>query len=131
MKKWLSIIGAIGLTTINTTTLISCNKENNNENGEGDNKPQQPPKDSNWKLITDFNWLKDNFDNKYYFVIWKQSYSKEWEIMKFKHNIRYDMKIESYIKNNSFKGLYRWDGDGEPQTPTIEKNTGEITDWKE
>ncbi|AXF96983.1 spiroplasma plectrovirus-related protein [Spiroplasma phoeniceum P40] len=32
----------------------------------------------NWKLITDYNWLKDNFDNKYYFVIWKQSYSKEW-----------------------------------------------------
>ncbi|APE74472.1 lipoprotein [Spiroplasma citri] len=57
MKKWLSIIGAIGLTATRTTTLISCKKENNNENGGGDNKPepqynpQQPPKDSNWKLI--------------------------------------------------------------------------------
>ncbi|CAA35728.1 unnamed protein product [Spiroplasma phage R8A2B] len=91
--------------------------------------PRVKLKQDNWKLITDYNWLKDNFDNKYYFVIWKQSYSKEWEIMKFKHNMRYDMKIESYIKNNSFKGLYRWDGDGEPQTPTIDKNTGEITDW--
>ncbi|WFG99858.1 hypothetical protein M1771_07605 [Spiroplasma citri] len=27
--------------------------------------------------------------------------------------------------------LYRWEGVGEPQIPTIDKNTGEITDWKE
>ncbi|WP_277938962.1 hypothetical protein [Spiroplasma citri] len=31
----------------------------------------------------------------------------------------------------NIKLLYRWDGDGEPQLPTIDKNTGEITDWKE
>ncbi|WP_162475943.1 lipoprotein [Spiroplasma sp. ChiS] len=34
MKKWLSIIGAIGLNATSTTTLISCKKENNNENGK-------------------------------------------------------------------------------------------------
>ncbi|KAF0850862.1 MAG: hypothetical protein EIB84_05270 [Spiroplasma poulsonii] len=33
MKKWLSILGTIGLTTASTTTLISCEKPNNNENG--------------------------------------------------------------------------------------------------
>ncbi|WP_206750582.1 lipoprotein [Spiroplasma poulsonii] len=33
MKKWLSILGAIGLTATSTTTLISCEKPNNNENG--------------------------------------------------------------------------------------------------
>ncbi|AXF97132.1 DUF3688 family protein [Spiroplasma phoeniceum] len=33
--------------------------------------------------------------------------------------------------DNYIKGVYRWDGIGEPQTPTIEKNTGKITDWKE
>ena len=33
MKKWLSILGAIGLTAISTTSLISCKKPNNNENG--------------------------------------------------------------------------------------------------
>ncbi|QIA69041.1 lipoprotein [Spiroplasma citri] len=63
MKKWLSIIGAIGLTATSTTTLISCKKENNNKNEE-DNKPelpdnqqhnpQKPPKGSNWKLINGF-----------------------------------------------------------------------------
>ncbi|WP_310612952.1 lipoprotein [Spiroplasma citri] len=95
MKKLLSIIGAIGLIATSTTTLISCKKENNNKNEE-DNKPkpsynpqqpntQQPPKDSNWKLITDFNWLKDNFDNKYYFVIckiwkWFYNYKMNWKI---------------------------------------------------
>ncbi|PQP78853.1 hypothetical protein C6B38_03520 [Spiroplasma sp. ChiS] len=65
MKKWLNIIGAIGLTATSTTSLISCQKPNNNENGEGDNKPkpsynpQQPPKDSNWKLIG-----KNNYSNE-------------------------------------------------------------------
>ncbi|WP_158500731.1 lipoprotein [Spiroplasma kunkelii] len=38
MKKWLSIIGAIGLTATSTTTLISCNKEKNNENGASNNQ---------------------------------------------------------------------------------------------
>ncbi|WP_338964373.1 MULTISPECIES: lipoprotein [unclassified Spiroplasma] len=33
MKKWLSILGTIGLTVTSTTTLISCEKPNNNENG--------------------------------------------------------------------------------------------------
>ncbi|WP_151202523.1 DUF3688 family protein [Spiroplasma phoeniceum] len=32
-----------------------------------------------------------------------------------------------YIVNS----YYRWDGNGEPQIPTIDKNSGEITDWKE
>ncbi|ALA98424.1 Spiroplasmavirus-related protein [Spiroplasma kunkelii CR2-3x] len=35
------------------------------------------------------------------------------------------------IKNNYFKAVYRWDGVGEPQLPTINKNTSEIIDWKE
>ncbi|WFG96545.1 lipoprotein [Spiroplasma citri] len=54
MKKWLSIIGAIGLTATSTTTLISCEKSkkpNNNEENKPTPKPsynpQQPPKDSN------------------------------------------------------------------------------------
>ncbi|WP_424526298.1 lipoprotein [Spiroplasma endosymbiont of Glossina fuscipes fuscipes] len=57
MKKWLSILGTIGLTATSTTTLISCEKPNNNKNGVGNKpepwNPQQPPENSNWKLITD------------------------------------------------------------------------------
>ncbi len=41
------------------------------------------------------------------------------------------MQIENYIKDNRFKGIYRWDGNDEPQTPTININNGKITDWKE
>ncbi|QJU61835.1 DUF3688 family protein [Spiroplasma citri] len=146
-----SITGCtIGLTATSTTTLISCKKENNNKNGGGDNKPepsynpqqpntQQPPKDSNWKLITDYNSFENNVDNKYYFVEWKNT-SNEWKIGKFKHDtsgvkkigeVIYVHSIKYYAKNNNLKGLYRWDGVGEPQIPTINPNTGEITDWKE
>ncbi|ALA97241.1 putative lipoprotein [Spiroplasma kunkelii CR2-3x] len=65
MKKWLSIIGTIGLIATSTTTLISCNKEKNNEN-EASNQPdpsynpQQPPENSNWKLINRDNFVKEN-----------------------------------------------------------------------
>lgn len=27
--------------------------------------------------------------------------------------------------------VYDWNGNGEPQTPTIDENTSEITNWKE
>ncbi|WP_348735958.1 lipoprotein [Spiroplasma endosymbiont of Ammophila pubescens] len=133
MKKLLSILGTIGLTATSTTNLVACDKpkpNNNSENGNNKPEPQQPPKNSNWKLFNNFNWLKNNFDNKYYFVIWKHYNEKEWEIKKFKHNSKYDMGIQTYINNNNFKGLYRWDNISEPQIPTINKNTGEITDWK-
>ncbi|WP_180951639.1 lipoprotein [Spiroplasma melliferum] len=148
MKKILSILGTIGLTATSTTSLISCEKpksDNNNENG-GNNKltpntkpePQEPPKNSNWKLITDYNSFENNVDNKYYFVGWKNT-SNEWKIAKFKHDtsdvkkigeVIYVHSIKYYAKNNNLKGLYRWNGNGEPQIPAINSNTGQITDWK-
>ncbi|AXF95303.1 lipoprotein [Spiroplasma phoeniceum] len=153
MKKWLSIIGAIGLTATSTTTLISCKKENNNKNEE-DNKPkpsynaQQPPKDSNWKLI-DINWQKDKYkfenefkklNNKWYFFIESDTYGfnkylaknngnnikqvNEWNFLIFNGNY-------AYFDASKIKLIYCWDGISEPETPTIDKNTGEIIDWKE
>ncbi|AXF96262.1 lipoprotein [Spiroplasma phoeniceum] len=151
MKKWLSIIEAIGLTATSTTTLISCKKENNNENGGGDNKPepqynsQQPPEGSNWKLIG-----KNNFDNEFstknnksylflnLFDVGKYGIylsKNNGNISQKRNNIWY---LETYnpkdfvmFNTANIKSLYRWVGDSEPQIPTIDKNTGEITDWKE
>ncbi|AXF95733.1 lipoprotein [Spiroplasma phoeniceum] len=133
MKKWLSIIGAIGLTATSTTTLISCKKENNNENGGGDNKPepqynpQQPPEGSNWKLINYKDVDINNNNEKYYFGIRVYGSVNNW--------IPYGPIKGKEIKQISnfygCKAIYRWDGDSQPETPTIDKNTGEITDWKE
>ncbi|PQP78788.1 hypothetical protein C6B38_03950 [Spiroplasma sp. ChiS] len=148
MKKILSIIGAIGLTATSTTTLISCKKENNNKNKE-DNKPkpsynaQQPPENSNWKLIgkNNINNQFSIYDEKWYIIIAKNTTNQSIKIIKFKNN--QNEKSISPIINNTFYiypiynnwysiiNLYCWDGDGEPETPTIDKNTGEITDWKE
>ncbi|QIA73676.1 DUF3688 domain-containing protein [Spiroplasma citri] len=152
MKKWLSIIGAIGLTITSTTTLISCEKSekpnnNNNNNNNEENKPtipasqpQQPPKNSNWKTINGtFNNEFKTRNNKFYIISAKeQREDKTWKIIKFKND---DINnLFGNVWNNGVKikdiwyivnSLYRWDGDGEPETPTIDKNTGEITDWKE
>ncbi|UZQ29203.1 MAG: hypothetical protein OHM56_08270 [Spiroplasma phoeniceum] len=37
---------------------------------------------------------------------------------------------EKYKSGYKF-ALYRWDGNGGPQTPKINHNTGKITDWKD
>ncbi|GAA6238947.1 MAG: hypothetical protein SPLM_10640 [Spiroplasma phoeniceum] len=144
MKKLLSILGAIGLPATSTTSLISCKKPNNNENGGGNkpkpNKPQEPPENSSWK-ITD-NTFNDEFktrNNKFYIMSAKEKKEdKYWKIIKFK-NDDIDNPFGN-VWNNGVKvrdfwyivsNLYRWDGTNEPQTPDVDKDTGKIIDWKE
>ncbi len=144
MKKILSILGTIGITTTSTKSLISCEKPNNNEN-KGSNKPeptpepQQPPKNSNWKLINRDNFVKENNEknNKWYILIAKQIQSDNFSIIKFNFSSELIWKVGEYgghrINNRWYvyiNSLYRWDGVGEPQIPTINQNTGEITEWK-
>ncbi len=145
MKKILSILGTIGLTATSTTTLISCEKPNNNENGGG-SKPEPsynpqhkpPPENSNWKLIprvndvlvppkiiasTDKNkYVKE--DDRKYIVIYPYLI-QQWNI------IKTDAKnINNTWAWSSKAIIYYWDGSDEPELPTINKNTGKITDWK-
>ncbi|WP_348737003.1 lipoprotein [Spiroplasma endosymbiont of Ammophila pubescens] len=132
MKKWLSILGAIGLTATSTTTLISCKKPNNNENGNNKpeptsepKKPQQPSKDSNWKLMIEGENEKINHNLKTYIGL--KLIGKTWFINKWKGK---HLKTDTW-KIFGYKNIYRWDGVNEPQTPEIDKDTGKITDWKE
>ncbi|RUO86409.1 hypothetical protein D9R21_03240 [Spiroplasma endosymbiont of Megaselia nigra] len=157
MKKLLSILGIIGLTTTSTTSLISCEKPNNNENEENNKpkpapEPQQPPKNSNWELIdypTSTIKLRDLFknpDNKWYvinlfttqegYIIRKFKFTNKTKLVK---KSDYDETAWKY-KFKDYEGLptelvgyyryvYRWNGVNEPQTPEI-NNGGEITDWK-
>ncbi|WP_241970032.1 lipoprotein [Spiroplasma poulsonii] len=140
MKKLLSILGTIGLTATSTTTLISCEKPNNNEN-DGDNKPepwnpQQPPENSSWKLIP-LDKLNRNPDNKWYIGIVKKKQNDNFSIIKFNFSnksIWDNSGVPYHIINGVwylFKSYYCWDGLNEPQTPEIDTNTGKITDWKE
>ncbi|WP_338991113.1 lipoprotein [Spiroplasma endosymbiont of Seladonia tumulorum] len=149
MKKILSILGAIGLTATNTTSLVACDKPkpNNNENGGGNKpeptpEPQQPPENSNWKLVTDIkNEFKEKNNKWYFFCIertdftLKKYYSTSlWENngINIEYNNAKNIKIGfETIKIIDIKSIYRWDGKGEPQTPQIDTNTGKITDWKE
>ncbi len=146
MKKLLSILGTIGLTTTSTTSLVACDKpkpNNNSENGgnkpEPTPEPQQPPKNSNWKLINRDNFVKENNEknNKWYILIAKQMQSDNFSIIKFNFSSELIWKVGEYgghrINNRWYvyiNSLYRWDGVGEPQIPTINQNTGEITEWK-
>ncbi|UNF61183.1 lipoprotein [Spiroplasma poulsonii] len=123
MKKILSLLGTITLIGTSTTTLISCEKPNNNENG-GVNKPEpkpepekpeEPPRNSNWKLVDGFINEKNN-DNKKYIGIVK--IENGWKIIKWtEKNIEWKYQ---------YKSIYRWDGNGEPQMPEIDTNTGKI-----
>ncbi len=146
MKRLLSIIGAISLVGTSTTSLVACDKpkpNNNSENGgnkpEPTPEPQQPPKNSNWKLINRDNFVKENNEknNKWYILIAKQMQSDNFSIIKFNFSSELIWKVGEYgghrINNRWYvyiNSLYRWNGVGEPQIPTINQNTGEITEWK-
>ncbi|AXF96305.1 lipoprotein [Spiroplasma phoeniceum] len=140
MKRILSIIGAIGLTATSTTTLMSCKKENKKDTKPiaPTTKAQQPPEDSNWKLIN-FNNRKNEFlkpNNKWYFYV--RQFGSEYIYEKFYFDDNFIKNKNTHWqhlkngtdfiwKNNS---VYCFNGSSEPQIPTIDKNTGEITDWK-
>lgn len=51
MKKLLSILGTIELTATSTTSLISCEKPNNNENGGVINQNLNPKNHNNHQKI--------------------------------------------------------------------------------
>ncbi|WP_253301715.1 lipoprotein [Spiroplasma endosymbiont of Phyllotreta cruciferae] len=51
MKKILSILGAIGLTATSTTSLIACEKPNNNENGGVINQNQKNQNNNHQKIV--------------------------------------------------------------------------------
>ncbi|UZQ30920.1 MAG: DUF3688 family protein [Spiroplasma phoeniceum] len=104
--------------------------------------------EDNWKLI-DINWRKDRYkfenefkklNNKWYFFIESDTYGfnkylaknndnnikqvNEWHWIIILNNGNY-----AYFDASKIKLIYCWDGVGEPQTPTINSNNGEITDW--
>ncbi|WP_348736607.1 lipoprotein [Spiroplasma endosymbiont of Ammophila pubescens] len=137
MKNLLTILGTIGLTATSTTSLISCEKPNNSENGE-DNKPEpttepeQPPVKSNWKLITDKYIPRDT---GWYIISYK--WFGEFNIIKVNSSEKYGNDINKIIGSsfNNYENIniYKWNLDNEPmgfQLPKININTGEITDWK-
>ncbi|WFG96434.1 DUF3688 family protein [Spiroplasma citri] len=75
-------------------------------------------------------------DNKWYIAIVKKQRTDDFSIIKFNFSDKSVWSVGApyhtingvwYIVNL----FYRWDGNDEPETPTINKNTGEITDWKE
>ncbi len=144
MKKWLSILGVIGLTTISTASLISCEKPNNTcEKKDHRNWKEQCYNDSSFAEI----------DNKYYIIIWRNNTNNNWRINKFNNNnILISIVNDNYpnltkfrgrlqISNSAtdrilwesddgsyFKSVYRWDGNNDPQIPEIDDN-GKITNW--
>ncbi|AXF96397.1 spiroplasma plectrovirus-related protein [Spiroplasma phoeniceum P40] len=74
----------------------------------------------NWKLVDNKDEEKNR--NKIYIGIWENG--SNYKIINWKANPA-QPKWPLY----HFEIVYRWDGVGEPQIPTINPNTGEIIDW--
>ncbi len=131
-QKILSVLGTIGLTAISTTSLISCKKPNNSENGSNKPYPQQPPKNSKWKL----NEYSISPDNKCYIAIVKKKKTDNFSIIKFNFSNEsvWSVGAPYHIINGTLyivNSFYQWQNNNEPTRPTVNKDTGEITDWKE
>nr|CAK99685.1 plectrovirus spv1-r8a2b orf 1 c-terminal truncated transmembrane protein [Spiroplasma citri] len=96
--------------------------------------PRVKLKVDNWKLIP-LDKLNNNPDNKWYIGIVKKKQNDNFSIIKFNFSnksIWDNSGVPYHIINGVwylFKSYYCWSGNDEPETPTIDKNTGEITDW--
>ncbi|WP_425380371.1 lipoprotein [Spiroplasma endosymbiont of Stenodema calcarata] len=135
MKKWLSILGAIGLTTTCTTSLISCQKRNNNENTGGDKpkpnnpqQPQEPPIGSNWKWYSG-DELNHGPTNKWYILISKSTNSTD--AVYAIDLIHFTTSTSIKPKYPLLKSIYRWEELNKPSLPIIDNKTGKISNWKE
>ncbi len=71
----------------------------------------------NWKLVKN-NYIQRN--TGWYIVIHKNS--NLWKIEKINSSEKYGTRFFSDI-------VYKWELNNEPQIPTINSNTGKITDW--
>ncbi|WP_425377647.1 lipoprotein [Spiroplasma endosymbiont of Polydrusus pterygomalis] len=131
MKKILSLLGVITLIGTSTTILVACNTpDNENKKKITKKEPENPninhnlPKSplGNWKLVNGFiNEKQDDNNKNYYFGIINNG--SGWETITWSGK-QIDWKYQ-------YKNIYRWEGDGLPETPTINGNTGEITNWNE
>ncbi|WP_348736936.1 spiroplasma phage ORF1-like family protein [Spiroplasma endosymbiont of Ammophila pubescens] len=110
----------------------------------------------NWKQVIVLNKPLNGIDNKYYIVIWINSENSSWKINKFLNNqetffIDFDSRLQKskingfydlgvlrqqstmiyWHEDNGkyFKSVYYWDGNGEPQTPEIDTDTGSVIFW--
>lgn len=129
MKKILSILETISLSTIITTNIIACIPKNKNNINNIPNKPiepqfipQQPPTNSNWKLIIDTRG-EGNSGKTYIGIFGNKPRVNitDWK----------GIEGEGLWHLYQYKAIYRWDGVGKPLIPIIDKNTGKITNWNE
>ncbi|WP_338954345.1 lipoprotein [Spiroplasma endosymbiont of Polydrusus cervinus] len=144
MKKILSFLGTITLIGTSTTSLVSCQNDNNKYKYYYDEKEQPTPtltkplENSRWSLVNK-NEYKNEFNkkiNKWYVIVYFSKYKNENIFAIDKEKISFAGVTEDnfiavggglYVN----QVIYRWNGDNEPEKPTINKNTGEIIDWKE
>ncbi|WP_253301091.1 lipoprotein [Spiroplasma endosymbiont of Phyllotreta cruciferae] len=117
MKKVLSILGAISLVGISTTSLIACKDNIHKYKTEELVKLKEKN-----KINTDKQEIKDNLewiapqeksfnqvDNKWYYVVWRGNENNDWKIIKFKNvtflSDKQTKKID--FKNNYELFLYK------------------------
>ncbi len=141
----------ISLSTIISTNIIACKPPNiNNKNNKPIKPefiPQQPPKNSNWKLVDNLNFINYKVDNKWYIAIFK-NYTKNWYIVNFLNDSKNDKilgefcfdgicqniylsSLRNFFKRGDIKTIYQWNNINNSNTPQINNNTGEITNWNE
>ncbi|WP_342255910.1 lipoprotein [Spiroplasma endosymbiont of Poecilobothrus nobilitatus] len=93
MKKILSILGAISLVGTSTTSLVACNKQYTEEELKKLKEENKiTTKDGVLEWIAPQEKPFDNFDNKYYYVVWRGNKNDNWKITKFLNDTNNEKK---------------------------------------
>ncbi len=133
MKKILNLLGTITLIGTSTTSLVACDKIiNKNKINDKIKTTLQPPTINNWNFVdSSLNNIQkefENYNNKWYFVIWKRGtvVGWEWQTSFFKYNESAPRMTGAWL--DKIKSIYCWNGVGDPKRPKI-NNDGIIIDW--
>ncbi|WP_424525651.1 lipoprotein [Spiroplasma endosymbiont of Glossina fuscipes fuscipes] len=105
MKRLLSIIGAISLVGTSTTSLVACNKPQQEYTKEklADLKKEHQIDTTDESIKNNLEWIApqekpfNKVDNKWYYVVWRGDENNDWRIIKFQNNdLQHNKILDKY-----------------------------------
>ncbi|WP_426605468.1 lipoprotein [Spiroplasma endosymbiont of Glossina fuscipes fuscipes] len=139
MKRLLSIIGAISLVGTSTTSLVACNKPQQEYTKEELAKLKEENKinTTNQQIKNNLEWIApqekpfNQVDNKWYYVVWRGNENDNWIISKFKNNIQLEESKKYNIDklNDNTLDIYYIKGETNQLLTVYDKKRNLIMPW--
>lgn len=132
MKKWLSFISTLTLSSIAISPIVACGNQTSTPNSSPTPKPLEPKglpinEDKlDWKFVSNPNIIQLG-DNKVYLFIYKD-HKGNYDNLYLTKSENLQSEIRDY--DPEIEWFYSWNGDGTPAGALVNSDTGEIENWE-